>query len=62
VGKPLEISKGFVEQFLAILKCIGKLLGNALLPLGNEANSKLATRQNCPAGIGKNVAISIPFF
>jgi hypothetical protein len=57
-----EISKGFVEQLQAILKCIAKLLGNALLTLGNEANSKLETRQNCPADIGKNVAISIPFF
>jgi hypothetical protein len=29
---------------------------------GNEAVSQQETRQNCPAVIDKNVAISVPFF
>jgi hypothetical protein len=49
--------KGYWTASGKFLKGIGKLLGNAQIP----ATSQYERRENFPAAVGKNVAISIPF-
>jgi hypothetical protein len=49
--------KGYWAASGKFLKGIGKPLGNAQIP----ATSQLERRENFPAAVGKNVAISIPF-
>ncbi len=49
--------EGFWAASGKFLKGIGKPLRNAQIP----ASSQLERRENFPAAIGKNMAISIPF-
>jgi hypothetical protein len=49
--------KGYWAASGKFLKGVGKLLGNAQIP----ATSQKERRENFPAAIGKNMAISIPF-
>jgi hypothetical protein len=49
--------KGYWAASGKFLKGIGKPLGNVQIP----ATSQYERRENFPAAIGKNVAISIPF-
>ncbi len=49
--------RGYWKASGQFLKSIGKPLGNAHIP----AASQYERRQNCPAAVGKNLAISIHF-
>ncbi len=52
----LELPKGFWIASGKFLKGVGKPQGNALITISQQER-----RQNCPAAIGKNVAISVRF-